>query len=213
MGTEMSARKNPYPGYGGGWYNPPTETPVTPPPPDGNPNAPRNPFAPKGQTGPAQPGANPYGYGIQQTAGQLAYQPNRYGLGRGTNTTPQVTPRTPAPVQTGSTTPYNQQFQPSHPVAETRQYYWNPATQSYGLEKPINLTGPDTMWWTNTPYSAVDAYVDTLPQGTRPDQELFFDWLSQQGFSHPSEWHDATYALQQTPAPAGGIGRRGGYGY
>lgn len=54
----------------------------------GNPNQ-RNPFLPRHfDKRPVMPGyRNPYHLGVQRVIGQMAPQPNRAGLGLGTNTT------------------------------------------------------------------------------------------------------------------------------
>ena len=58
----------------------------------GNPNVSIQPYEPVqfGQSPLARGQQNPFRFGVQRTQGQLAFQPNRYGFGRGTNTTPQV---------------------------------------------------------------------------------------------------------------------------
>lgn len=55
----------------------------------GNPNVKTQPFKPFrfGQS-PMQTGySNPFHFGVQRQMGKMAFQPNRYGMGRGTNTT------------------------------------------------------------------------------------------------------------------------------
>lgn len=58
---------------------------------NGNPNRPARPYQPRQfQMAPTQRDQNnPFKFGQQRVAGQTAFQPNRYGLGGGTNTRPQ----------------------------------------------------------------------------------------------------------------------------
>lgn len=53
----------------------------------GNPNVRANPFQPmRFDKSPLRQGyTNPYGYGLQRTLGQLAPQPNAWGMGQGNN--------------------------------------------------------------------------------------------------------------------------------
>ena len=65
---------------------------------DGNPNRPMWPYAPEWlQMAPQfRDVNNPFKLGEQRVQGQLAFQPNRYGFGGGTNTRPR--PFAPPPI-------------------------------------------------------------------------------------------------------------------
>jgi hypothetical protein len=102
---------------------------------NGNPNQPRTPKPNLYNRGPLAPGhADPqHMSGNQQLAGRMAPQPNRIGLGGGTNTTPRTTPRAPG------TLPYQPAVQRAPVLQQPRQSQL-PAFYA-GLAKQNNLPG------------------------------------------------------------------------